>query len=415
MSLIRMRWPALAMILSLLCSPLMAQQTVTLGVGDGVTLRLGGDAAAVFVGNPAVADIQPVSPGTVFVSGVSAGTTTVFALDAADREIANYTVRVQPAAGDAREILRQTVPGGNVAVTDVGNAAVITGQARSVGEGIGVLEARRALEGQGRQVIDRTTAAGGRQVALRVRFAEISREDVYQLGFDLSALGLIGDSAIRVVTGDGIGGGFARAGIGATAGEVNIDVVLDAMERVGIVNILSEPTLTTVSGRRARFRAGGEFAFPIAQGDGVVTAGFRQTGVSLDFLPIVLPNDRLSIEVQPEVSFIDDSQGVAVEGFNVPNLTVRSADTTVEVASGQTFAIAGLYERFASDTDRGVPGLRRAPGIGNLFGNRSQRRRERELVIFITPIIVDASDASRALAGARAAVPMEDRVGFIVK
>jgi pilus assembly protein CpaC len=404
---------ALALLLLLPAGPLLAQQTVTLDVGDGVTLRLGGDAAAVFVGNPAVADIQPVSAGTVFVTGVSAGSTTVFALDAGDREIASYVVRVRPEGGDARAILGGAAPG--VAVTDLGNAAVLSGQAGSVAEGIAVLEARRSLEAQGRQVIDRTTAPGGRQVALRVRFAEIAREDVTRLGFDLSALGLIGDGAIRIVAGGGIADGFLRAGITAAGSDGSIDAALDALERVGVVNILSEPTLTTVSGRRARFRAGGEFAFPIAQGDGVITAGFRETGVTLDFLPIVLPNDRLSIEVQPEVSFIDESQGVQVEGFNVPSLTVRSADTTVEVASGQTFAIAGLYERFASDVGLGVPGLRSARGIGGLFGNRDQRRRERELVIFITPIIVDASDASRALAGPTIRVPMEDRVGFIVK
>ncbi len=395
-----------------------AQQTLRIVEGEGEAIRLDRAAASVFVADPGVADIQAVSDETLLITGISAGTTNVFALDFNDEQIVQYRVVVLADTSAASGVLGGTR--GNVRVQPSGNGGVLVGTAGSIGEAIAALDAQRGLEAEGRPAVNRTGLGEPTQVALRVRFAEVSRDDMFQLGFDFSA---VNGSAFRVATGggvasdflngiSGIGDSFTRAGVGGNIGSTDIDLVLDAMERVGIVQILAEPTLTTVSGKRAKFRAGGEFAFPVNQGDGVITAEYKETGISLDFLPTVLPNNRLAIEVRPEVSFVDAAQGVEIEGFSAPSLSVRSAETTVEVASGQTFAIAGLYERQATDADTGVPGLRRAPLIGALFNTKSQRRTERELVIFITALIVDASDAS---ARAPASVPASDLVGFIVK
>jgi pilus assembly protein CpaC len=257
-------------------------------------------------------------------------------------------------------------------------------------------------------------------VALRVRFVEASRTQLRALGVNLAA---VDGTDLRVLTGianptdflsgeNGLGTNALGVGASGEIGDASIDALVTALERRGVVRILSEPTLTTTSGKRATFRAGGEFAFPVNQGNDVITAQYRSFGVSLDFLPVVLPNNRIAIEVAPEVSFIDADVGVQVSGFNAPGLSVRSATTTVEVGSGQTFAIAGLYEQFATDSDTGIPGTRDSL-LRGLFGTTAQRREERELIILITPYLVEASDAVEAARPPH--VKVSDTVGFILQ
>lgn len=407
----------LAAVLALIMPVAAAAQTaLTVPEGGGRLVNLPREAASLFVGDPGVASVQAVSGDAFVLGGVRPGRTTVFALDFDDRQIANYAVTVTPDDAGAVGALRQEAPG--VDTRQLGDTAVIVGVADGVADALAVLAARRGLEGAGREVIDRSRLAGGTQVSLRVRFVEASRTDLLEIGVDLSAIEAgslrvltgIGDPAGFVIGGAANANGGLLAGAGGSAGDVNIDGLLRALERRGVVRILSEPTLTTTSGRPASFQAGGEFGFPVAQGEGVVTTEFREFGVSVEFLPVVLPSGRIALEVAPEVSFLDERGGVTTGDFTAPALSVRRASTTVEVGSGQTFAIAGLYEQTSADTDRGVPGTRTGP-FSTLFGSRSQRREERELVIFITPFIAEASDATTARPRT---VPLVDTVGFIV-
>ncbi|MFD2440724.1 type II and III secretion system protein family protein [Paracoccus kondratievae] len=260
---------------------------------------------------------------------------------------------------------------------------------------------------------DETTYGGGTQISLRVRFVEASRSELRRMGVDLAALGASAGGPLRVVTSGDPSGFLDGAAVSSpaiggrmTSGSFTIDTMINALEERGAVQILSEPTLTTVSGRRASFRAGGEIGYPINQGDGVISAAFRQYGVSIEFLPTILPNGRIAIEVQPEVSFLNHDNQVSVDGFVVPGLSVRRADTTVEVGSGQTFAIAGLYEQFSENGRRGTPGM------SGLFGRSSNARQERELLIFITPYIAEASNVSAPPVARR---PVRSTVGFITR
>lgn len=399
---------------------LRAQGALDIVEGAGRLVQLPRDAASVFIGDPQVADVQAVSPRSLYLAGIAPGRTNILALDFEDNLIASYDVIVVADNAEAAAIIRDAAPG--VGLRSAGNVAIIYGGGGGVDELVATLDAQRALEAEGRVVVDRTEVLGGTQVSIRVRFVEASRSDLNQLGLDLSALGT-GGTAVRIVSGGGFAGDFLSgdraaggglsAGVGGEVGDADVDALLTALERRGIVQILSEPTLTTTSGVRASFRAGGEFAFPVPQGDGVVAADFRQFGVSIDFLPTVLPNGRIALEVAPEVSFIDPDVGVSVEGFQVPSLSVRSVETTVEVGSGQTFAIAGLYEQFASDGSEGIPGLASNPITGGLFGTRTQRREERELVIFITPYLAEASDA--AAPNRLPARSVASTVGFILE
>ena len=409
--------------MALLFAPLSAWSqgmTIPISEGQGEVVRLERAAASVFVGDPNVAAVQAVSDVTLFISGVSPGTTNVFALDREDQLIASYEVTVNADTGEASGVLGGAGP----QVRSSGNTAVVVGTARDIDEAIAALQARRVLIRDGRNTLDQTQLGQAGQVSLRVRFVEASRRDLLQIGFDLSAIdeGVFevaagGRLARNLSRGGGLfgqlaGTGGTRAGISGSVGDLDVDAVLNALEERGIVQILSEPTLTTVSGRRATFQAGGEFVVPVPQGENGVAVQFRSFGVSIAFLPIILPDGRISIEVAPEVSFLDDSNGVTIEDTRVPGLSVRRAETTVEVGSGQTFAIAGLYEQRSSESGSGLPGLRRAPLIGPLFDQRSRSTDARELVIFITPYLADASNtATRAPARPR----VVDTVGFILE
>ena len=404
--------------LMLILAPLVAwtQQSMTIPIAEGMgqVIRLTRPAASVFVGDPNVAAVQAVSDETLFVSGVGPGVTNVFALDREDELIASYEVVVTADTNEAGDLLGAAGP----EIRSRGNTAVVVGTARDVDEALAALQARRVLQRDGRNVLDRTALGEANQVSLRVRFVEASRNDLLRLGFDFSirdrgefravSATTIADDFLQSLEADG----GIRVGLRGTIDELGIDLVLNALEQRGIVEILSEPTLTTVSGRPASFQAGGEFAFPVPQGDDVLAAEFRSFGVSLEFLPTVLPRNRIAIEVESEVSFIDDSLTTAIDDFQVPGLSTRRAQTTVEIGSGQTFAIAGLYEQRRSEVGAGAPGLRRAPLIGPLFDRRRRRDETRELVIFITPYLAQASNvATRAPARRR----VVDTVGFILE
>lgn len=402
---------ALTLILGLMLAQTAAAQTFTMTEGEGRPVSLPQGASSVFVADPSIADAQAGSPNTIYLSALSAGQTSIIVSDASGATLVEWTVAVRRASGGAAAVL-----GGNLQLNQNGDMAVISGNADTVNRARGVSAASRSLQtNEQATVIDNSTyTGGGEQVSLRVRFVEASRSDLLRLGVNLSALGNSTSGPLRVTSALGNPTGFL-GGAAATdpsiggrisAGGATIDALIDALERRGAVQILSEPTLTTVSGQSASFRAGGEFAYPVNQGDGVTAAAFKEYGVAIDFTPIILPNRRIAIQVSPEVSFIDAANSTSVDGFTVPGLSVRRVSTNVEVGSGQTFAIAGLYEQFSENNASGPPGMTR------VLGRNSQNRRERELMIFITPYLTSARDVAQPRVQRRAP---QAGVGFIVK
>ncbi|WBU57197.1 type II and III secretion system protein family protein [Paracoccus sediminicola] len=397
------------LVMMMLTTDAVAQTRMVITEGEGRAIDLPAGTETVFVADPSIADAQAMAPGSIYVTGMSSGRTNLVLSDINNNQIGTYTIEVQAAGGGAGALLDD-----GLSAQQRENVVIISGNAGNVNAARSVAAAQGAFESQGLQVQDQTSYSGGTQVSLRVRFVEASRNDLQRLGVNLAALGSSSGGPLRVTTGLAdpsgfIGGGSAGGpaiGGAATSGSFTIDTLIDALETRGAVQILSEPTLTTTSGTRASFRAGGEIAYPINQGDGVISAGFKEYGVSIDFTPTILPNNRIAIEVQPEVSFLDASSSVSVEGFQVPGVSVRRADTTVEVASGQTFAIAGLYEQFSENESQGVP------GFGNVLGNNSRTRRERELIIFITPYLSEARDVAQPRAQRRAP---QASVGFMTR
>ena len=374
--------------------------TLSVPAGGGEMLALPAPAVAVFVADPDVADVHVPTPQTVFVLGKKAGTTTLFALGPNNRTILRETISVVLDTKSIQRLLDARFPQLRLTVTSAPGSLMVSGAVPSAADADAVLQTLKPYLRDQEALVNRLTLAQPIQVHLRVRITEIDRNVTQQLGINWSALGS---------TGNFIGGLFnGRAAINATSNLFNlapsgafsvlggfhtsryaIDGVLDALDQEGLITMLAEPNLTAMSGQTASFLAGGEFPIPVAQDTtGAITIEFKPYGVSLDFTPTVLANNRISLKVRPEVSEIDPTNSVTTGSVKVPALTVRRVETTVELASGQSFAIGGLLQSKTSDVLSQLPGLGRLPVLGKLFSSKDYLNNKSEVVVIVTPYIV---------------------------
>lgn len=429
--------------------PATLSQPLSIVAGTGVLLRLAQPAATVISADPTIARVQPASPTSLFLMGIAPGRTTVIATNEAGAAITQYDITVTQAAGRATGLpgtpaapvaggvspataaaaqatIARTVTGGNgVRAAASGNDIVLTG---TVPTAIAAQQAEaiaRAYAGEKAGVIDTMTVLGTIQVNVRVRIAEINRLITRQLGFNWQALGSGNGWRFGLRTGAAALGTISpllplgltplpnapvpnQFGGGFTSGNGLWDVngIVDALAADQLITVLAEPNLTAQSGETASFLAGGEFPIPIAgnasNGTTTITVEFKQFGVSLALVPTVLSPTRLNLRVRPEVSQLSNDGAVSVPisstaTLTIPALTVRRAETTVELGSGQSFAIAGLLQRTSGDLNNAIPGIGELPVIGALFKSNDFQRRESELVIIVTPYIVQPAPSPQAL------------------
>lgn len=395
---------------------------VTLEINEGQLIRLSGSAASVFIANPEIADIQVKSPKILYLFGKQAGETTLYAVDDAGNLLLNSKVRVNHSLVRLRRAVRELVPGNPVQVTSVGGALVVSGQVSSSrdAEEVRRLTARFVTE-EG-DLIYRLNVGGPNQVNLRVRVTEVQREVMKEFGINWDIMGTSRDIALGIATGNPIVAGGAaaiadpalRAGAIATRqsfgqtmtnsvfgsaskGGLDLNGLIDALEDEGLITILAEPNLTAVSGETASFLAGGEFPVLVPQDEDTITVEFKKFGVSLAFTPTVLDDSRISLRVRPEVSQLSNNGAVVLNNISIPALTTRRAETTVELGSGQTFAIAGLMQNNVQNSVSKFPGLGDLPIIGSLFRSTSFQRNETELAIIVTPYLVRPVSSAKAL------------------
>jgi len=410
-------------------APAAAQPTVapteevTLSVGTGRLVQLNGAMADLFVANEAIADVQVRSNTSVYIFGRAAGQTTVYATDRSGRIVYSATIRVGQNLASVDKMLELAMPEADITATPMNGLVLLTG---TVAAPTDVEEAQRlaqAFVGEGTQIVSRLKTATPQQVMLRVRIAEVSRSFIRELGVNLAALDpTSGFSFFRGTrgpvpgtTGFGAAGGGVSTVTGALGiGDLDIGGAIDANANNGLVTILAEPNLTSLSGETANFLAGGEFPIPIAQTLGQVTIEYKQYGVGLAFTPFVLEDGRISMRVRPEVSELSTEGSIRLNGFDVPALTTRRAETTVELGSGQSFMIAGLLRNTSTNTIDRTPFLGNLPVIGALFRSNRFRRAETELVIIVTPYLVQPINPNRVVLptdGFRAADDAERLVG----
>lgn len=404
-----------------------AQQRATLAleVGGGQLVTLPQAASTVFAADPRIANVQAASPTTLFISGVARGRTVVVAATADGQEIATYEVVVGAprAAGTGaapagalpavEAAIRAAVPAAvNLALRRVPGGVMVSGEVPTASDAQRVLAIARAGLPENDRVIDDLKTRGALQVNLRVRVAEVARSVSRELGVNWQALGTSGNWAIGFLSGafggatiaPGLGGEGGRNFLGAGFGTRNLDIngLIDALAADQLITILAEPNLTAQSGETASFLAGGEFPVPVGASFDRITIEFKQFGVSLAFVPTVMGDERINLRVRPEVSELSEEGAISLPlaggVVRVPALRVRRAETTVELGSGQSFAIAGLLQDGSRITASALPFLGEVPVLGALFRSDRFRRNESELVIIVTPYIVRPVSDPRALA-----------------
>ena len=376
-SYIRAAWKLKAgafLLAILLASPVVAQtptsspssrQSIELMVGQGRLLQLDEPAESVYVGDTTIADLRVVAPDVVYIYGRKIGSTNLIAISAEHKMRANVAFRVVADSSAANSAARELQPTTHTKLRLFGNRVAATGRSGSVEEALDVQNAAETFSPPDQPPINNSTIGGSQQINIRVRFAEVSREDVQRLG--------IGSS-----------GSIAFGGSGS-----EVDALVGALQRNGMMTILAEPNLTASSGRAASFLAGGEIPIPVPGNQaGQMSVQYKPFGVSLEFTPTLIKTNRIALRVKPEVSSLSRVGAVKSNGIDLPSFMVRRADTTVEVASGQTFAIAGLFQRQMTLDYEKTPEIADLPILGALFRSARYRRDETELVILITPMLV---------------------------
>jgi pilus assembly protein CpaC len=379
------------------------ERAISLTVGTGQLIRVDDDFSSLFVANPDVADIQVRSPRLLYLTGVGVGETTLFAVDDGDNVLMSSTIRVTHNTSALQQGLARVAPGQGLQATTVDRSLVITGSVASPEQAADVLQVANQFVDDPSQVVNRMDVAQPTQVNLQVRIAEVSRNLDRQLGIRWNEVsyGLGGGARIGFVGGRGVPGGYSADY--TRIGRLNVDVVLQALAEEGLVSVLAEPNLTARSGEPASFLAGGEFPYPITQEGGQITYEFRNFGVGLTFTPTVVDGNRIALRVGTEVSDLN----FAVPG-DVPAINSRRAETTVDLGSGQSFAIAGLMQNRSSTEVSRMPGLGSLPILGALFRSSGFQRGQTELVIIVTPVIVNPTSARNLRTPVDSYVPPND-------
>ncbi|WP_040592925.1 type II and III secretion system protein family protein [Mesorhizobium metallidurans] len=366
--------------------------TLNLSSSLGKTVHLPAPATTIFVADPTIADYQAASNTTIFVFGKKSGRTSLFALDEKGEALVALRIVVTQPIEELRAMLSDQVGDSSIHVSYTPRGAILSGTAPNAEVADTAKRVTEQYLGDGAQVVNNIKVAGSLQVNLSVRVAEVSRSAMKALCVNLSAFGQIDNFRVGVLSGSGAGSGAAlgggTAGIGFDNGVVNIGAVLDALAKEHIASVLAEPNLTAMSGETASFLAGGEFPIPVLQENKQVSVEFRHFGVSLEFVPTVLNNNRINIHVKPEVSELSSQGAVQINGISVPAVSTRRADTVVELASGQSFAIGGLIRRNVNNNVSAFPWLGEMPILGALFRSSSFQKEESELIILVTPYIV---------------------------
>jgi pilus assembly protein CpaC len=383
-----------------------AATSLNIGVGKGTLVRLERGMSDVFVANQKVADVQVRSERLLYVFGVGSGETTIYATDAAGRIVYSANVRVAQNIDQIRSMLGMAMPGAAITVNSMNGMTLLTGTVKSPEE---VEEATRLVQafvGAGQTIVNKLQTATPAQVHLRVKFAEVSKSLIKELGFNIEAIGTNNGFTFGLARGRDVlnsaGQFISQTGSTSVAfgGELlglDIGSVLDALEQDGLVALLAEPNLTALSGETASFLAGGEFPIPVSDGDGGISVEFKEYGVGIAFTPTVLDDGRITLRVRPEVSELSEAGAVRLDNVSVPGLSTRKAETSVELGSGQSFLIAGLLRNRLGSSQERTPLLGNIPILGALFKSDKFQRDETELVIVITPYLVKPSNTRLAL------------------
>lgn len=386
-----------------------ASQSLSLPRGKSAVVELPVDVRDILITNPAVADAVLRTPRRIYVMGLTTGQTDAVLFDASGRRILSLNIRVDADAGALSETINRVIPNARVRVEALADSVILTGiVANPIDADRAALIAQRYVS-KPEQVLNMLSVAGKDQVMLKVRIVEVQRSVIKQLGVNLNAIlqqgsgnFFINQAANFSVNGALPGGGSIGGAYTGDNGD-SLTGSIRAFERVGLVRTLAEPNLTAVSGEAARFLAGGEYPVPINLDDGKVTVEYKPFGVGLAFTPVVMSGGRIALKISTEISELSTQGAFTVGGgtgsgtdatLTIPALTVRRAETSVELSSGSSMMIAGLLQQTTKENLDSLPGVGSVPVIGSLFRSRDYLSGDTEMVVLVTAYLVDPQNPS---------------------
>ena len=410
----------------------MNARFLSLGIGKSIVIDLPRDIKDVLVADPKIANAVVRSAQRAYIIGAAVGQTNIVFFDSAGQQIAAYDIAVKRDLNGARVALKQILPNSDIQIDGLGDGVILTGTAATPIEAQQAADLAARLAGGADKVVNSIAVRGRDQVMLKVTVAEVARSIIKQLGIDLSGQLNYGTAVVNfnnsnpfTATGQPLVGSNAiTTSFGSTP---SVQATLRAMESAGVTRTLAEPNLTAISGESATFIAGGEFPIPTgvtcqttaagAVGQCAPSIAFKKFGISLNFTPIVLSEGRISLRVMTEVSEVSNDNSINVTGISVPSVKTRRAETTLEIPSGGSMAMAGLIQDQTKQAVNGLPGLSQLPVLGTLFRSRDFQNNTTELMVLVTPYIVRAvaqKDLSRPDDGfASASDPQSDLLGNI--
>ncbi len=386
---------------------------IPLGVGKSVVIDLPRDIKDVLIADPKIANAVVRSARRAYIIGASVGQTNIFFFDADGHQIGGFDIAVKRDLNGIRSAIKQALPASDIQVEGVGDGVVLTGNVITSAESqlafdiaarlLGVGTATITLEGS--KVVNAITVQGRDQVMVKVTVAEVRRDVIKQLGVNFNANLGYGTSILNLNTSNpfsAVGAPLSTTAIKAIF--PGVTATLQAMERAGVIRTLAEPTLTAISGESASFLAGGQFPVPSGLSCSTTTnppvcqptIDFKQFGVSLNITPVVLSEGRISLKVMTEVSNLSTDNALTLQfpgssqPLTVPSILTRRADTTVELPSGGSLAMAGMIQDQTVQQLNGIPGLMQLPVLGTLFKSRDFINNQTELMVLVTPYIARA-------------------------
>ena len=387
----------------------MKTRFLALGVGKSVVVDLP-DIKDVLVADPKIANAVVHSGQRAYIIGAAVGQTNIVFFDSAGQQIAAYDIAVKRDLNGVRAALKQMLPNAGIQTEGVGDGVMLTGSVSSPIEAQQAGELAARLVGGADKVVNSIVVRGRDQVMLKVTVAEVRRDIIKQMGVDLSASMNYGTAVVNFNNGNPftannsplVPGNNLTAAALTKAGLPSVTATLRAMESAGVVRTLAEPNLTAISGESATFISGGEFPIPTgvtcqtsttgAIGNCVQTVSFKKFGISLNFTPVVLTEGRISLRVMTEVSEVsaENSLTGGAGGTTIPSIKTRRAETTLEIPSGGSIAMAGLIQEQTKQAVNGLPGLDSLPVLGALFRSQDFVNNQTELMVIVTPYIVRA-------------------------
>ena len=413
----------------------MNAQFLSLGIGKSIVIDLPREIKDVLVADPKIANAVVRSTQRAYIIGAAVGQTNIVFFDSTGAQIAAYDIAVKRDLNGVRAALKQSLPNSDVQIEGVGDGVVLSGTAASPIEAQQAADIAARLVGGNEKVVNSIAVRGRDQVMLKVTVAEVTRSIIKQLGIDLTANLNYGTAVVNFNNSNpltALGRPLVASNGTTTNFGSSVSATLRAMESAGVVRTLAEPNLTAISGESATFIAGGEFPVPAGYSCDPVTRvcttqiSFKKFGISLNFTPVVMTEGRISLRVMTEVSELSNDNSITLTqalGGNstnslvIPSIKTRRAETTLEIPSGGSMAMAGLIAEQTKQAINGLPGLSQLPVLGTLFRSRDYVNNQTELMVLVTPYVVRAvaqKDLSRPDDGfAASSDPQADLLGSI--